>query len=118
MNRGGSRDSRRGRSRIRIELSMLTSGSKFTERQKSYKKIRNRRRECKREVSSEKALKRDRLSRTKEYIRSANLTKRGTMRERQLNFRDKQSRRKSSNPFQSREKRYLTSTARCSMRTL
>ena len=96
----------------------MTSGNKFTERLKSYKKTKNRRKECKKEVSSEKALKKDRLSKTKGYNMSANLNKRDTTRERQSSFRDKQSRRNNFNPFLLPEKRYLTSTVKCSMRTL
>ena len=89
MSRGGSRGSRIGKSKIKIELSMLTSGNKFTERLKSYRKIRNRRKEWRIEVLLEKVFRRDRQSRTRGYNKSANLTKRGTMRERQLNFRNK-----------------------------
>jgi hypothetical protein len=112
LSRGGSKGRRRGRSKIMIELSTLTSGNKFTERLKSYKMTRNRRKECKKEVSLEKALKKDRLSKTKGCNKSANLTKRDTTRERQSSFRDKQSRRNNFNPFLYREKRYLTSTVR------
>ena len=118
MSRGGSKGSRRGTNKTRIELSMLRSGNKFIERLNSYKKTKNRRKELSKEVSLAKALKKDRQSKTKEYNRSANLTKRDTTRGRQLSFRDKQSRRRNSNPFQPQEKRYLTNTARCSMRTL
>jgi len=118
LSRGGSKGRRRGRSKIMIELSTLTSGNKFTERLKSYKMTRNRRKECKKEVSLEKALKKDRLSKTNGCNKSANLTKRDTTRERQSSFRDKQSRRNNFNPFLYREKRYLTSTVNCSMRTL
>lgn len=99
MNREGSRGSRRGRSKTMTELSILMSGNKFTEKLKSYKMTKNRRKECKKEDSLAKVLKRDRLSKIKGYNRSATLTKRGTTRERQSNFRDKQSRRNNSNRF-------------------